>query len=386
VSNAQMLANLQKLLSRVRTRAAEPRVRGDVADRTPPAVLDGVATPSAAFAPQAQAIAASATAPAVSAPAVPPPAAPAIAARAEVEDADVSEGMSTWTPPAGGLDGIDVDVDVEIEVSESLPPEADESLPPEADESLAASPVAAPEEAPARTESESEERLRAAQPVSPEPAREYAAADAERTPSTPPDVVQAASPGLAPEPAAASGVALAHAGAPAEPAPVDALPNDSWTPPAAASPPPVQPAPQTVPELEMDRGSGSPAALDDASSLEAAPASSRRPVEPEEQLADMAFGPGAAQPPRHTPPPESGRLPAAPPDEFDDVDVTGVRNATALAKGDTAEPLAPRAEPIVAEASRPVLSATGDVADVVGPSPRFVPKTFAELLEATLLL
>jgi hypothetical protein len=378
VSNAQMLANLQRLLSRVRARAAEPRVRGDVADRTPSAALDGMATPSAAFAPRTPVIAASVTAPAVSAPVMPEPAAPAIAARAPVEDADVSEGMSTWTPPPGGLDGIDVDVDVEIEVSESLPPEADESL--------AASPVAAPEEAPARTESESEERLRAAQPVSPEPVQEYAAADAERTPSTPPNVVHAPSPGLAPEPAAASGVALAHAGAPAEPAPIDALPNDSWTPPAEASPPPVQPAPQTVPELEMDRGSGSPAALDDASTLEAAPASSRRPVEPEEQLADMAFGPGAPQPPRHTPPPESGRLPAAPPDEFDDVDVTGVRDATALAKGDAAEPVLPLAEPIVAEVSRPVLSATGDVADVVGPSPRFVPKTFTELLEATLSL
>jgi hypothetical protein len=378
MSKAQVLANLQMLLNRVRARAADPRGPGAAPQAPAPAArIQEPAAPPPAFASEPPAFASEPPAfasepPAfASEPAAPPP---AIAAGPAAEDADVSVGMSTWTPPAGSADGeIDVDVDVEIEVGDSLPPEAEESL--------AASPVAAPEEAPARTESESEERLVAAQPVSPEPAQEsYAASDAERTPSTPPDVVQAAAPIVAAEPAD-SVVALAH-GAPSEPAAVDALPHDSWTPPADASP---QPAPQTVPELEMDRGSGSAAAADDTSTtLEAAPASSRRPVEPEEQLADMAFGPGAPQPPRHTPPPESGRLPAAPPDEFDDADVTGVRDATALANGD--EPAGRRAEPIVPEATHPVLAATSDVADVVGPPPRFVPKTFAELLEATLSL
>lgn len=382
MSKAQVLTSLQMLLNRVRTRAAEPRVRdGAAVAETSSAVSAPEAAPVAVATPVAVAAQEIATAPA-----------PQVAASAPAEEAEVSIGMSTWTPPPGGDNGFDVEVDVDIDMAESVPP-------PGAVERVTATPaaslVAAPAEPPARTESESEERLVAAQPVSPEATQEaFPASDAERTPSAPLlDVAPAAaqSPGL--EPAAPSGVALASAGvsavAPAGTAPLEALPHDSWTPPSAASP---QPAPQTVPELEPDRASGSPVGADDTSTaLEPAPASSRRPVEPEEeQLADMAFGPSAPQPPRHTPPPESGRLPAAPPDEFDDVDVTGVRDATALANTDLAEPVAARvelrADPIVPEATRPTLTSVGDVADVVGPAPKFLPKTFAELLEATLSL
>jgi hypothetical protein len=303
-------------------------------------------------------------------------------------NADVGGEMSTWTPPAIGADGdVDVDVDVEIEVSESIPPDA-------VDDALAASPPvespAAPREpAPSRTESESEERLVAAQPMAREPAPEaYAASEAEPTPAGPPVEARATTPSLPPEPEVASAVAPATAGAPAEAPPIEGLPHDSWSPPADAA---AQVAPQILPELDGERELrelrelGASVPEDTSTTPEAAPASSRRPVESEEQLADMAFGPAAPQPPRHTPPPESGRLPAAPPDEFDDVDVTGVRSATALAKDDR-EPAAVPPETITAEASRPVLAATADVADVVGAAPKFAPKTFAELLDATLAL
>jgi len=112
--------------------------------------------------------------------------------------------------------------------------------------------------------------------------------------------------------------------------------------------------------------------------LEEAPLSSRRPVapEPEERLADMAFGTEEPRPPRHTPPPESGRLPAAPAVEFD-ADVTGVREAT---------PIVPRSRELVPEATRAELAPSDVVADLVGEAQRFAPETFAALLDASLAL
>ena len=113
--------------------------------------------------------------------------------------------------------------------------------------------------------------------------------------------------------------------------------------------------------------------------VEEAPLSSRRPVapEPEERLADMAFGAEEPSPPRHTPPPESGRLPAAPAIEFDG-DVTGVREATPIA------PARPR--DLVPEATRAALTPSGAVADLVDEAQRFAPDTFAALLDASLAL
>ena len=112
--------------------------------------------------------------------------------------------------------------------------------------------------------------------------------------------------------------------------------------------------------------------------VEEAPLSSRRPVapEPEERLADMAFGAEEPSPPRHTPPPESGRLPAAPAVEFD-ADVTGVREAT---------PIVPRSRELVPEATRAELAPSDAVADLVGAAQRFAPATFAALLDASLAL
>ncbi|MGD0529380.1 MAG: hypothetical protein ABSE49_29850, partial [Polyangiaceae bacterium] len=129
-----------------------------------------------------------------------------------------------------------------------------------------------------------------------------------------------------------------------------------------------------LPELEESP----PEILAAVEEVEEAPRSSRRPVapEPEERLADMAFGAEEPAPPRHTPPPESGRLPAVPAVEFDG-DVTGVREAT---------PIVARPRELVPEATRPALAASDAVADVVGDAQRFAPATFAELLDASLAL
>jgi hypothetical protein len=91
----------------------------------------------------------------------------------------------------------------------------------------------------------------------------------------------------------------------------------------------------------------------------------------------MAFGAEEPAPPRHTPPPESGRLPAVPAVEFD-ADVTGVREATPI--------VLPRPRELVPEATRAALVPSDGVADVVGEAQRFAPTTFAELLDASLAL
>jgi hypothetical protein len=116
--------------------------------------------------------------------------------------------------------------------------------------------------------------------------------------------------------------------------------------------------------------------------IPAAPASSRRPVapEPEERLADMAFGAEEpAQPPRHTPPPESGRLPAGPVEEFD-ADVTGVRNAPHAESARAADEM-PTLAPVEIRAPLPPSDAVGEL---VGAPLPFEPATFLAWLDATL--
>jgi hypothetical protein len=118
---------------------------------------------------------------------------------------------------------------------------------------------------------------------------------------------------------------------------------------------------------------------------ERAPVSSRRPVAPdaEERLAQIAFGSEEPLPPLHTPPPESGRLPAATGSQFDqDPDFTGVRNAT---------PLLPRrmegfSREIAPETLRPQLAPSDTVAEVIAEAQRFAPSTFVALLDASLSL
>ncbi len=118
---------------------------------------------------------------------------------------------------------------------------------------------------------------------------------------------------------------------------------------------------------------------------EPAPASSRRPVapEPEERLAEIAFGSEEPPQPLHTPPPESGRLPAAPGASFvPDSDFNGVRSAT---------PLLPRrmeapSHELEPEAVRPELAQSDAVGEVIAQAQRFAPATFVALLDASLAL
>jgi hypothetical protein len=118
---------------------------------------------------------------------------------------------------------------------------------------------------------------------------------------------------------------------------------------------------------------------------EKAPISSRRPVElqPEERLAEMAFGTDEPQAPRHTPPPESGRLPASPAIEFDP-DVTGVRDAVPMTTSEPAPVSASRE--LVPQKMRASLASSEHVADVVGAAQQFAPSTLIELLDASLSL
>jgi len=146
---------------------------------------------------------------------------------------------------------------------------------------------------------------------------------------------------------------------------------------------------EPAPELLADESD-----VEEAAELDEAPLSSRRPVEPEpeERLAEMAFG-AEEPPPRHTPPPESGRLPAAPAGDFD-ADVTGVREATPIAPVRAQEhevaavvaTLPPPARELVPETTRAALPAGDVVVDVVGQAQRFQPSTFVALLEASLEL
>jgi hypothetical protein len=130
---------------------------------------------------------------------------------------------------------------------------------------------------------------------------------------------------------------------------------------------------------------------DEDEEIEKTPASSRRPVTspPEERLADLAFGTEESQPPRHTPPPKSGRLPAPPPGEFDP-DVTGVRAAPVISSDDETMASPHAAEPSVlsAQAVRANLGSgpSVHVVDVIGEAQRFAPATFLDLLDASLSL
>jgi hypothetical protein len=183
-----------------------------------------------------------------------------------------------------------------------------------------------------------------------------------------------------------------------EPAPAHVEPHESRERLVAAEPLPApeEPAPPAL-ELEPE-----PAALAQAEEMpdsavedvvEQPPSSSRRPVapQPEERIADIAFGASEeAAAPRHTPPPESGKLPAAPVVEFDP-DVTGVREAPAIPRAEPApieetSPAAPVAmkAKLEPEVTRAELAASNAVAEIVGEAQRFHPSTMADLVDASL--
>jgi hypothetical protein len=134
------------------------------------------------------------------------------------------------------------------------------------------------------------------------------------------------------------------------------------------------PAPEPLPEEPPDL-------LTIVERIEETPVSSRRPVatEPEKRLSDMAYGAEEEEEslPRHTPPPESGRMAAAPSSGDPDADVTGVRESPVMA---------PRGLGLIPEEIRADLAPHDAVADMVGEAQPFAPTTFAGLLDASMAL
>jgi hypothetical protein len=341
VSKAATISKLEALLSRIRTRSAEPRhasppvVRMVVAAapvaRPPVAAAPPVAPPPVAAAPVAPPPVASpppvlhvAAAPApVVAPAASPPPAPVAPAAfapptprlvvppesiAPMADDDAFDAL----PPPAAVSG-DIEFDVDVDETHSAPPE----------------PMAAHEAG--QDPFSSSERISVAAPARGEP-----------------ELI---------------------AGSPAE------LEDEG-------------PSLQSV-ELLGDH-EGIPG--DEDEEIEEAPTSSRRPVTspPEERLADLAFGTEEPQPPRHTPPPKSGRLPAPPTVDFDP-DTTGVREASPPPVDDISAQLSvpsPPAKALMPELSLPNLptSATARVADIIGEAQAFSPATFLALLDSSLQL
>ena len=174
----------------------------------------------------------------------------------------------------------------------------------------------------------------------------------------------------------------------------------------------VRPSAEDAPQLEVAAEFMSASDLEEAEPEEAAPLSSRRPLgpPPAEVLDQKAFGKEETpEPAIHTPPPESGKLPAAPElspivelADYDNQDITGVHHTPAGERRSTAstdDALAQSGEhaasqpqveaaKLAPEVIKPaVVAAAGiAVADVIGTANAFKPATFGELLDATLKL
>jgi hypothetical protein len=113
--------------------------------------------------------------------------------------------------------------------------------------------------------------------------------------------------------------------------------------------------------------------------------------EPEEQIARIAFG-NDAEPPRHTPPPESGQLPTAAESDLEPnlgsssvmegfgtgIDVSALDATTGVVR-----PPAPR---LVVLETRAALPGDVEVAEMTDGRPSRRPETFVELLRASLTL
>ena len=347
MSKVVTISKLEALLSRIRTRAAEPRSPRPAAHAAPPPVA-AAAPPASPAAPPVAVAAAAPSAVVASPTAVAPAFAPAPAAPAFA------------TAPAA-----------------APPPRA-----------------AAPAVAPAPTVEPS-----AFAPPTPRVAREPS--------SPPPEVVAVEEPTLPPPPLASassdSDFAVDVEMPPATPSPAAVAASegeearDSRERLSAAPPELLEPTGDSLdagPSLEVEElanevnEGGIPSDEDDE--IEKTPASSRRPVTspPEERLANLAFGTEESQPPRHTPPPKSGRLPAPPPGEFDP-DVTGVRAAPVISDDEAmASPHASESSVLSAQAVRPNLGSgpSVHVVDVIGEAQRFAPATFLDLLDASLSL
>jgi hypothetical protein len=148
--------------------------------------------------------------------------------------------------------------------------------------------------------------------------------------------------------------------------------------PAVQSVPPID-----VTEVEVDLAGAVGDASADGEDDEP-PISSRRTVgsQAEEQLADMAFGAEEPQPPLHTPPPESGRLPASAAADFEpESDFRGPRDATPMLPRRSGESPPREMSP---QSTKPQRVPNEAVAEVIAEAQRFVPSTFVALLDASL--
>jgi hypothetical protein len=127
---------------------------------------------------------------------------------------------------------------------------------------------------------------------------------------------------------------------------------------------------ERAPAAPLEEGAASPPSavpFDEGvteETLEQPPASSRRSIiaEPQERLAEMAFGAEEPLAPLHTPPPESGRIPTA---------VEGTLKGAAN---------------LFPESIRADLVSSHDVIEVIGEAQRFAPTKFVALLDASLAL
>ena len=331
MSKAEAIAKLQSLLARIQSRAAEGRPPRDEARALPPTAPPAVETVSEGplRAPIAQEVA------------------EASASEGDRESIDVPIDLPAWAQPSIGdeadIEGdadLGVDVDVEVDLTEAGP---------EIEPSAAGQPVLVSGQSSEKA-SESVERLVAAHPVAIDVIQPAEAAIGALAPSA--DAMGAAVPAGA-DAAAAEDVARGLATeslAPASPADTETFSADE-------------------------------------SNVEPAPASSRRALgsPPEERLAQLAFGAEEPGTLRHTPPPESGRVPAAPTDDFD-ADVTGVRQAAPSSKGGADRQVHPP-QPVTPEATHAVLEASGPVAVIAEITPAAAaPRTFIELLDRALSL
>jgi hypothetical protein len=366
VTRAQTVAKLEALLERVRARAFGPRFPGAAGPLVPaaaaspptPLSVSGVSAPldapsavASAAVPAPPPVAAVPMAPAAPAPVAVPLAAAAqpVAAAPSVSGAPhLALAPSEAYAEAPTLEAEEGEISVDIDLSD------------EDEDAMAKAPAESADEAPVSEDFDSRERLVAAQPVpvDPPPAPEASAGPIHVAESG----AGGASDGMTDGEERRDGVGM------------------------SSSPP------MDVTDMEV------------LAEDEEAPVSSRRAVaaEPEERLARMAFGTDEP-PPLHTPPPESGQLPAAP-SEFD-FDITGVRSAKPLpplhteppeALADSAEPAAarepsPLREPLpprelVPEVTRAEPAPSETVADWVDEAQAFAPPSFVALLDASLSL
>ena len=325
MSKAGTISKLEALLSRIRTRAGEPRASAPApvmravqaapaAFVSPPAAV--APPPAATHAPPVAAPPVVAARPAV--PAAPPPPAPVvrIAPPPAPEPPPVEAVEPKTLPPPPASNDLDFDA-VDVDVSATTPLPAAAAPPP-------------PSVPPLREPFDSGEQIAAA-------------------PSSAPPVPSLELPSIAAD-------------------------SDNG------------PAIEQVEVISEDEGS---VGDEDEEIVEAPASSRRPVASTaEEHLADLAFGSEEPEAPHHTPPPKSGRLPAQPAIEFD-ADVTGVRSAVSPEHDVTQPPAqAVPPSVLTAQPMRARLGSVGEapVADVIGEAQRFAPATFMALLDASLAL